>query len=80
MKTITIDQFKADCLRLIDEMNRDHEPATITKHGQPVATLAPIAADESRPIICTLNGSMLRYDEPFAPAASPGDWKGRDLL
>ena len=72
-KSIGAAQFKADCLRVIDELSRDPQPVTITKHGRPVAVLSPAPA--GRPsIIGALKGSVLRFDDPTAPALDPADW------
>ncbi|HEX4267344.1 MAG TPA: type II toxin-antitoxin system Phd/YefM family antitoxin [Steroidobacteraceae bacterium] len=38
-------QFKAECLKLMDQVEKTREPIVITKHGRPVAQLAPIAAE-----------------------------------
>lgn len=35
-------EFKAKCLKLIDEVTATREPLVITKHGKPVAQLVPI--------------------------------------
>ena len=35
-------EFQAKCLRLINEMGEDGEPATITKRDRPVAVLSPV--------------------------------------
>lgn len=37
--------FKAECLKLMDEVARTGRPIVITKHGKPVAQLAPVPAD-----------------------------------
>lgn len=34
--------FKAECLRLMDEVARTGQPIVITKHGKPVAQLVPV--------------------------------------
>lgn len=74
-KTIGAARFKADCLRVIEDMSRDGEPVTITKRGRPVAVLSPVKAeDRPRSIIGAMAGSVLRYDEPFAPATGPDQW------
>jgi prevent-host-death family protein len=39
--------FKANCLRLMDEVARQRRPIVITKRGKPIAKLAPI---EEEPI------------------------------
>jgi prevent-host-death family protein len=40
-KEITATQFKAHCLRLLDEVAQTGEGLVITKHGHPVARLEP---------------------------------------
>jgi prevent-host-death family protein len=37
--------FKAECLKLMDEVARTGRSIVITKHGKPVAQLAPVAAE-----------------------------------
>ena len=74
-KTIGAAEFKATCLRVIDEMSRDREPVTITKRGRPVAVLSPVEPPEKRKsIIGAMAGTVLRYDDPFAPAIDPAEW------
>ena len=36
-------EFKAKCLKLMDEVNKTHEEIIITKFGKPIAKLIPIA-------------------------------------
>ena len=74
-KTIGAAEFKATCLRVIKQMERDGEPVTITNRGRPVAVLSPAPAPGTNPsIIGAMRGSVLGYDEPFAPATDPSDW------
>lgn len=40
---ITAAEFKAKCLKLMDEMAKTREPVVITKRGKPIARLVPIA-------------------------------------
>jgi prevent-host-death family protein len=40
-------EFKAKCLKLLDQVAATHEPLIITKRGKPVAKLVPI--DEETP-------------------------------
>ena len=39
--------FKAECLKLMDEVARTGQPVVITKHGKPVAQLVPVPAEPS---------------------------------
>jgi len=41
LREITASQFKARCLRLLDEVAESGESLVITKHGRPVARVVP---------------------------------------
>ena len=44
---INATEFKAKCLKLMDEVAKTHEPVIITKRGKPVAKLAPVEPEEA---------------------------------
>jgi prevent-host-death family protein len=68
--------FKANCLKILDQMGKDKQPVTITKRGNPVARLSPIEGVKGKgPIIGAMKGSILCYDDPLAPATDVPDWK-----
>ena len=74
-KLIGSAEFKASCLKIIDQINKDKHPVTITKRGNPVARLSPIDDAKSKTsIIGAMKGSVLRYDDPFAPTTELSDW------
>lgn len=41
-QAITAEKFKAQCLQIIDEVNKKHISYVITKHGKPIARIVPI--------------------------------------
>ena len=41
MKTLKAGEFKAKCLKLMDEVAATGEEVVITKHGKPVSKLVP---------------------------------------
>ena len=41
-KYIAATEFKANCLRLMDEVAQQRRPIIITKRGKPVAKLVPV--------------------------------------
>jgi prevent-host-death family protein len=48
-REITASQFKARCLRLLDEVAESGEPLVVTKHGRPVARVVPpLGVDDLR--------------------------------
>jgi antitoxin (DNA-binding transcriptional repressor) of toxin-antitoxin stability system len=40
-QTISVTEFKAKCLALLDEIHREGGTLTVTKRGQPLATVGP---------------------------------------
>ena len=74
-KTVTATQFKSDCLKLIDTMNRDREPVVVTRHGKPVAKLVPVEpAGKRQSIIGSMKGTVLSYGDIISPASDTEDW------
>lgn len=47
-KRIGSADFKANCLKIIDQIGRDRQPVTITKRGNPVARLSPVDDREAK--------------------------------
>lgn len=67
-RTLTVSWFRTHCFRLINEVARDRQPITITRHGRPVAVLSPIEAVRPRSIIGAMKGSVSGFDDPFTTA------------
>ncbi|MBI1356955.1 MAG: type II toxin-antitoxin system prevent-host-death family antitoxin [Acidobacteria bacterium] len=44
-ETVGASDFKARCLKILDEVAETGRPVTVTKHGKPIARLVPIAAE-----------------------------------
>ncbi|MBS3934332.1 MAG: type II toxin-antitoxin system Phd/YefM family antitoxin [Truepera sp.] len=58
--------FKAHCLKLMDQVQREHREIVVTKRGKPVAKLVPYdeaAAD----IFGYLQGAVSRYGDLVSP-------------
>ena len=45
MRTMKAAEFKAKCLKLMDEVAGSGEPLVITKNGRPIAQLTPISRE-----------------------------------
>jgi prevent-host-death family protein len=58
--------FKAECLKLMDEVARTGQPVVITKHGKPVAQLAPIPA-QSRTLFGYMKNTVKIKGDVIAP-------------
>lgn len=65
MTVISATEFKAKCLRLLDEVQRTGEDLVISKRGRPVARL--VAAKAPQPWLA-LRGKGIFKGDPFGPA------------
>lgn len=71
---ISATEFKAKCLKLLDEVAATHEPLVITKRGKPVARLLPIDGDTRESMFGYLRGTATILgdvvDVPHEPLAA----------
>ncbi len=51
-KQIGAGEFKAKCLKLMDEVQASREPLVITKHGKPIVTVMPYNEKRTIPFGC----------------------------
>jgi prevent-host-death family protein len=66
MKTVSATEFKSHCLALLDEVHRTRRRLLVTRHGKPIAEIAPHSppnAARSNP----LKGSILHQDDLVSP-------------
>jgi len=56
-RTIGAGEFKAKCLKLIDEVNASGETLVVTKRGKPVVEVRP-AAEKPQRIIGAMKGRI----------------------
>jgi prevent-host-death family protein len=69
--------FKAHCLRVMEEVRRTRRPVTITKRGVPIAKLVP--ADPPAPFkLGTLAGRLTSTDDLIEPAFTAAEWAEND--
>lgn len=66
-------QFKAKALEFFRRVESSGESVVVTDHGEPRLEIRPYKPAVRDPL-AVLQGSVLRYDDPFAPAAD-GDWE-----
>lgn len=89
-RTLSATEFKAHCLALMDEVQRTGEELIITKHGKPVARLAPVAENAEPSLLGWMRGTseavgdligdedVWQLDEPLEPPLVPSPKRGRD--
>ena len=76
MKYVGAAEFKANCLRFMDEIQAGGEPITVTKRGKPVAMISPVKMQEPRggSLIGCMASSVYRFDDPFTPVSDMDQW------
>ena len=58
MKTMVISQFKAQCIAVMKEAQRTHEPVLVTRRGHPLARVEPVYDDPPPRKFGALKGRM----------------------
>lgn len=68
-------RFKAQALELFRQVEASGEPLVVTDHGRPTLEVRPYrpARSDAEPLE-VLRGSVLRFDDPFAPVGE-NDWE-----
>ena len=74
MKTMGAGQFKARCLKVMDEVQKTREPLVITKRGKPVAKLVP-ADRPATDVFGCLRGVVRSVGDIESPVVPPEDWE-----
>lgn len=60
-------EFKAKCLKLMDDLARTHEPIVITKRGKPVARMVPVESAERTDFFGYMAGTATIHGDIVAP-------------
>jgi len=71
--TIPAGEFKAKCLRLLDEVAAAKEPLIITKHGRPVAQLTPLQDDSAASLFGMMKSTVTYSGDLISPIEA--DWE-----
>jgi prevent-host-death family protein len=73
MKKIAAGKFKAQCLKLMEQVRTTREPVLITKRGQPLAKLVP-AEKATDDFIGRLEGEIEIVGDIESPVMPLEDW------
>jgi prevent-host-death family protein len=76
-KYVAATEFKANCLRLMDEVAQQRRPIVITKRGKPVAKLVPVQPVEkgSTDLFGRMAGSIKICGDIISPIDAD-EWTG----
>lgn len=72
-RTISAGEFKAQCLKLMDQVNTQRAEVVITKRGIPVARLVPVEAAPTSIFGCMV-GTAEVLGDLLQPVTDPNDW------
>jgi len=73
MKTMIVSQFKAQCIAVLKEAQRTHEPVLVTRRGHPLARIEPVCESPPRKF-GALKGQM-RIKGDIVHASFDGEWE-----
>lgn len=75
MKTVPISEFKAKCLRLIEQVDKTRQPLRITRHGKPVAEVIPAGPERKRKFLGTMAGTVKFLGDVVSPVIDLNDFE-----
>ena len=74
-RQVSKSRFKAQALELFRQVEASGEPLVVTDHGRPTLEVRPCSpARPAADPLEELRGSVLRFDDPFAPVGE-NDWE-----
>jgi prevent-host-death family protein len=76
MIEVSISEFKAKCLALLEQVRRTRQPIRITRHGKPIAEVVPPSPVEDRSAwMGSMKGKMEILGDIISPAADEDEWE-----
>ena len=76
MEEVSISEFKAKCLALLEQVRRTRQPIRITRHGKPVAEVTPPTATVDRAAwIGSMKDSLEIVGDIISPATDEDEWE-----
>jgi len=74
--TMAISEFKATCLKVLDQVRKTGKPVLVTRRDQPMALVVPPPPPEPRPgWLGAFAGTAHIIGDVVSPAAEEGDWE-----
>ena len=75
MGEITISEFKAKCLALIDQVQKTKKPLVITRFGKPVAEVIPPSPKPTADWMGSMKDEMKILGDIVSPATDESEWE-----
>lgn len=75
-ETVSISDFKARCLAILDKVKKTGLPVIVTRRNEPIAQVVPPPPVEDRvPWLGTEQGAGEIVGDRVSPAVSPREWE-----
>jgi prevent-host-death family protein len=75
MRTIAAGKFKANCLAIMDEVQKKRETVLITKRGKPVAKLVPAKSEAKDDFFDSWKDKLKITGDIISPAFDLDEWE-----
>lgn len=67
--------FRANCFKILDEVNATHKEVVITKRGKPIAKIVHVAQqNEKDPLLGSMEGLVETIGDLTKPVIDPDAW------
>lgn len=67
MDRISISEFKAKCLSILEKIRKTGCPLVVTKKGEPIVVVYPSPSEEKRAGFGAMRGTVEFKGDPFEP-------------
>jgi len=74
VKTLSVTEFKANCLRFLAAVEETGEPLLLTKRGRPLARILPAGDGKEAGWLGMMEGTAEIAGDLVEPATSGQDW------
>jgi len=76
MREVSISEFRAKCLRILEEVSKTNTPIRVTRFGKPIVDVVPSVSVQRRAAwIGSMKGSMEIVGDILSPANEEHDWE-----
>jgi prevent-host-death family protein len=76
MKEVAISEFKAECLALLDQVQKTKKPIRVIRFGKPVAEVVPPSIEErADDWLGSMKDKIQIVGDIISPASDPDDWE-----
>jgi len=74
--TVAISEFKATCLKILDQVKRTGTPVLVTRRGEPIAMVVPPPPSEPEPSwLGAFSGTARIVGDIVSPAVNESEWE-----